>query len=150
MLKSIASARRNRSAMFDSNYMIAGPEIVFEDFGGDLVVLNISTGRYFGFNPAAARVWEALMAGVRPATVMSAGLAPASVRSFIEKLTACGLIVPSNSVESPLADDLRIALSTLKADPTVDVYEDLADLIVADPIHDADTSEGWPRMAKSA
>ncbi len=28
------------------------------------------------------------------------------------------------------------------------MYEDLADLIVADPIHDADDERGWPRLSK--
>ena len=55
-------------AMMNNCYIVAGPDIVFEKFGGDLVVLDIATGRYFGFNPTAARIWEALMAGASPRT----------------------------------------------------------------------------------
>ena len=36
--------------MMNNCYIVAGPDIVFEKFGGDLVVLDIATGRYFGFN----------------------------------------------------------------------------------------------------
>lgn len=136
--------------MFDSTYVIAGPDIVFEDFGGDLVVLNIATGQYFGFNATAAKLWQALMAGVRPTTLFAARVAPEAMRGFLERLTECGLVTPSDRAESPLADHLRSALMANPTPPTVDVYEDLADLIVADPIHDAETGEGWPRISKAA
>ena len=39
-------------------FRVAGPDIVFEEFDGELVVLNLASGRYFGFNAPAAAVWR--------------------------------------------------------------------------------------------
>ena len=136
--------------MMNICYAIAGPDIVFEKFGGDLVVLDIATGRYFGFNPTAARVWEALVAGVSPGSIAELGFDTASLRDFVEKLADYELIVPANHSAEPVPDQLRDALAADLSAPTCEVYEDLADLIVADPIHDADEQQGWPRMSKAA
>lgn len=136
--------------MMNNCYIVAGPDIVFEKFGGDLVVLDIATGRYFGFNPTAARVWEALMAGASPATIAELGFDVASVVGFVEKLEVYKLIVSAGVSNRLLPDQLRDPLTADLSAPTVEVYEDLADLIVADPIHDVDDQHGWPRMMKAA
>ncbi len=136
--------------MLENGYAIAGPDIVFENFNGDLVVLNIATGRYFGFNPTAARVWEALMSGARPESLVAAGVEPSALATFIEKLVQHELVKPSACGESPPSSQIRDALAIDCAAPTVDVYEDLADLIVADPIHDTAADQGWPRVSKAA
>jgi hypothetical protein len=136
--------------MAENGYAVAGPDIVFENFNGDLVVLNIATGRYFGFNPTAARVWEALMYGVRPATLVAAGVEPSALAAFLERLVQHELVTPTACGETTLSSQIRDALATDRSAPTVDVYEDLADLIVADPIHDTAADQGWPHVAKAA
>jgi hypothetical protein len=136
--------------MMNNCYIVAGPEIVFEKFGGDLVVLDIATGRYFGFNPTAARVWEALMAGASPATIAELGFDAALLGKFVEKLVDYKLIVPATLSSRSVPDQLRDSLAADLSAPTFEVYEDLADLIVADPIHDADDQQGWPRLVKAA
>lgn len=130
------------------SYKVAGPDIVFEQFDGDLVVLNLGTGQYFGFNAAAAAVWTVLMAGVRPEQMVVCGLELSSLSTFVERLVALGLIVPDPQGSGTLTNELRSLLTTDTSPPTVDTYDDLADLIVADPIHDVDQRAGWPHLAQ--
>lgn len=128
-------------------YKIAGPDIVFEQFDGDLVVLNLGTGQYFGFNASAAAVWTVLMAGVQPAQMVECGLTLSALDNFVERLVALTLVVPDPHGAGTLTDEFRALLATNSSPPTVDTYDDLADLIVADPIHDVDQQVGWPQLA---
>lgn len=132
------------------SYKTAGPDIVFEQFDGDLVVLNLATGQYFGFNPSAAAIWSALMAGATPQQVQSSGHSAPELGQFVDRLVALGLMVADPDATSSWHDDMRQQLAADLTPPTVDVYEDLADLIVADPIHDVDQKTGWPNMPHSA
>ena len=128
------------------SYKVAGPDIVFEQFDGDLVVLNLGTGQYFGFNAAAAAVWTVLMAGIQPGQMIECGQELSSLDSFVERLLALGLVVPDPQGSGTLTDAFRSLLTTDTSPPTVDTYDDLADLIVADPIHDVDQRIGWPHL----
>lgn len=125
---------------------VAGPDIIFEDFDGDLVVLNLKSGQYFGFNPAAAVVWEALMAGAAPAALAEASPDPAAIAPFAQRLLDLELVIVSDAAPADLAADAAERVAALAEAPQVQVYDDLADLIVADPIHDVDQEAGWPHM----
>ena len=41
---------------------------------------------------------------------------------------------------------LKKSLEDASAAPDLEIYDDLSDLILADPIHDVDNAEGWPKM----
>lgn len=127
-------------------YKIAGPDIVHEDFGGDLVVLNLASGQYFGLNSAAALVWTALLDGHDPAKIDTDQANSTTVADFVAKLQGFGLIVPDVDNAAPVTP----ANLSLPDAPTIEAYEDLADLIVADPIHDVDADMGWPKQPESS
>jgi len=129
---------------FEQTFQPAGPAIVFEDFDGDLVVLDLSRGRYFGFNAPGRLVWEALMAGASPARCAAAAPQPGTVHAFVGKLVEHGLIVAGDARGADPDPAVARALATPGTAPEVEVFDDLADLIVADPIHDTDTAQGWP------
>lgn len=122
----------------------AGPDIVFEEFDGDLVVLNLATGRYFGFNPAAATLWRALVMGVSPTDLMAALPQGAGFAAFVAALHENALVVETSDPTVAIDASLRALVAALDVAPVLEVYDDLSDLIVADPIHDADESQGWP------
>lgn len=115
-------------------FIPSSPDVVHEDFDGDLVILNLQTGAYFGLNPAAATLWNEIMAGRDPA--QAAGDAGAQ---FVSRLQELGLVIPSDTPAEPTAP------LTLGAAPVIDAYSDLSDLILADPIHDVDEAAGWPK-----
>jgi hypothetical protein len=134
-----------RHTVFNQSYKVAGPDIVHEEFDGDLVVLNLGTGRYFGFNAAAAAIWGGLMAGARPARFCGLGLADAEIGRFVAELADLGLILADpEAADAALPEEIRQALAAAVSPPSVESYDDLSDLIVADPIHDVDQETGWP------
>ncbi|WP_415183171.1 PqqD family protein [Phaeovulum sp.] len=122
-----------------TSFLIAGPDIVDEQFDGEMVILNLQTGQYFGLNESGAALWVALTSGQNPETI--AGQPGAD---FATRLVDLGLIKTSDS------DPVQGVELTLAAPPTIEVYDDLSDLIMADPIHDVDEDRGWPNRPETA
>lgn len=135
--------------MLDNSYQLANPDIVFERFGEDLVVLNLRSGQYFGFNGSGALVWRALSGGVAASKLRSAGMSQQALEPFLSALIDNGLLVAQTSTDIELEPVLQAELAMASEAPTVEVYEDLADLIMADPIHDVDVNTGWPNRPVS-
>ena len=130
--------------MFENSYQLANPDIVFEQFGDDLVVLNLRSGQYFGFNNVGALVWSALSSGVKANALIDAGVQSQHLETFLSSLISNELLVAQAPLDIELAQEVGIALAAASEVPTLEVYDDLADLIMADPIHDVDTETGWP------
>jgi hypothetical protein len=119
-------------------YQLAGPDIVHEEFDGEIVILNLQSGQYFGLNDSGAALWTVVQAGGDPAGV-SAEHGPV----FAARLVELGLVVESGEpVEVVPAQAIDTA-------PKIEIYDDLSDLILADPIHDVDQDEGWPKLPEA-
>jgi hypothetical protein len=70
-----------------------------------------------------------------------------AARSFIEKIIDFGLVRPADPAEkTEISAAVRAELAAIDAPPKVVVFDDLADLILADPVHDADEQVGWPAI----
>ena len=125
-------------------YKISGPDIVHEDFGGDLVVLNLESGQYFGLNPAGAVLWNTIVAGQDLTDCINDKDKATAANAFAKRLMELGLI-------TPYTPDTHAPTATISFEgaPTIEVYDDLSDLIIADPIHDVDAEAGWPHMPDS-
>lgn len=136
----------------DSAFRIRHEDVSAERIDGDVIAVNLVTGAYFSLSGSAADVWTAATSG-------------ASSAVWLECLdTAYGSPVPRPEIEELIASCVEHGLAasvdpdpnivpTLPADldrstwlpPVLDVFTDLADLILVDPIHDADDL-GWPRV----
>jgi hypothetical protein len=120
--------------------------IASEDFDGEFVVLDLDSGKYFSLAGAAAVVWRGLLAGHSVETLTAAlpggDARRDAVAGLVGSLVAHGLLVPGNP---PAPADAALADELVSADGFgIDVFDDLADLLVADPIHDVDQQAGWP------
>ena len=125
----------------------AGPDIVAEDFGGEIVVLNLANGRYFSLPGVSADIWRDLAGGSTPASLIElaapAGAAIAeAVASVVAGMLAEGLLRPRSAPATGVAP--KASFSGVATPPVMESYDDMADLILADPIHDVDESIGWP------
>lgn len=124
-------------------------DVASEDFDGEFVVLDLASGKYFSLLGGSATVWRGLMAGHSTETLCSQ-LADGDPRrseisTLIANLVDHGLIVPGAEPGAPpeaIAAEIAAADGPFK----VDMFDDLADLLVADPIHDVDQETGWPVM----
>ena len=131
-------------------YAVASAEIVSESFDGDFVVLDLSCGKYFSFSDSANVIWEAVSSGVAPADLLGGTISAAELEAFVETLVGHGLIEPrqisaSHGSASHYSD--RLAAATEK--PDLAVFDDLADLFMADPIHDVEETAGWPTVRQA-
>ena len=132
--------------MTNSGYQVAGEDIVFEEFDDDLVILNLATGQYFGLNETARHTWEALMSGMAPRLLGEHAPLNDTLDAFVQRLLEFGLVVSDENATKPVDEKISAALAGCSAAPQIEVYDDLSDLILADPIHDVEAEVGWPKM----
>ena len=143
---------------FESPLELAAPEVVAEEFSQEIVVLNLSSGKYFGLEGLAADLWRDLANGFAPASLIA--LAPAAdtkfsdgVTAFVAAVIAEKLLRPRSGAqggEGPHGDPVSAA--ALRAGgqaPALTGFDDMADLILADPIHDVEEEVGWPVIKRN-
>ncbi len=140
---------------FASSYEICSPSVIAEDFDGDIVILNLDDGRYFNLRGAGPNVWNTLMAGATAQSIVdSVGQSRPdwvdSTNRFLCRLHELKLIRTVSAVAATTVA-MPIDWNSLPAgdQPEIEVFDDLAQLILADPIHDVDAEAGWP-MRKAA
>lgn len=137
-------------------YAIASKDIVFESFDGEAVVLDLATGKYFGFTDTGSCLWEALSSGVSPenlvgATTGSGQLSVADLDAFVARLLEFGLLAPAaGQAAQPLSQALAAQLASAAEPAQVDIHDDLADLILVDPIHEVEEPQGWPAVKQAS
>ena len=129
-----------------SRYAINTPDVVAEDFNGEIVILNLANGHYFSLCGIACAIWSLLLAGHTPHSIVASIEAsrPDLVEGssqFVERLLELQLILARGDMEAS-AEPIE---ELWPGDgPAIEVYDDLAELIFADPIHDVDEQAGWP------
>ncbi|MEX1008072.1 MAG: PqqD family protein [Acidimicrobiia bacterium] len=143
-----------------ARFRLAGPEIISETFDdGESVVVNLENGFYFSLNPVGGLVFDLLGSGVSRAAAeqvvgaryeAAPGTICAAVADFATHLVEEGLLAVGAPADGSSAEDVAAQVRTGAADgrvpfenPTLTVYTDMQDLLLADPIHDYDET-GWP------
>lgn len=135
--------------MSSLSYKLPGPHVAHEQFDADLVILNLTTGQYFGCNASAASIWSALMAGATPAQIAEVGPPLALTSQYVDKLVGLGLLVAEPARGVTVEPGLLAALAADRTEPVLTTYDDLSDLIIADPVHEVDDGKGWPNLPKA-
>ena len=136
--------------MHHSNvYAVASKDIVFESFDGEAVVLDLSNGKYFGFSDSGSAVWQALSRGVG-IQALTGSIDAAALEAFVARLVEFGLLAPSDAAPQPLPSDFPAALAAAKEPLNVSIHDDLADLIIVDPIHEVEEPLGWPAVKQAS
>lgn len=128
-------------------YHPAGPHISWEAFDDEFVILDLNSGRYFSCAGGAAVLWRALLQGHDPAQ-FSRELAAneqtvAQLNACFEAIMTAGLLRGEGEA-TPLAEDILLAFKAAADDWRFEAFDDLAALLVADPIHESDREAGWP------
>lgn len=76
------------------------PDVVWAELDGELVLLDLRTGSYYGLNRVGADIWRLLAQGCTAETILSHLVADYDIgadqvrwdlRTFIDGLVACGL-----------------------------------------------------------
>lgn len=131
-------------------FELNSPDVLEEDFGEDLVLLNLQSGSYYNLTERAKAFLIAVLNGVDPEKMCEElkavdPQAGTDAGDFFERLLKHKLVrecsgttadVPSN----PQVDAVLSAGSSFGFEH----FDDLSDLLLADPIHDVDSEAGWP------
>lgn len=117
-----------------------------ETFDGEAVVVQLRTGLYFAFSPAATLLWEQFYAGAPLGDVIESRGAEDAQRVVDTARWLCA---------HELLDDEGFGWwsseefsSGSEVELGIQKFVDMADLLVLDPIHDLDLDgDGWPVVA---
>ena len=102
---------------------------VGDSIGNDTIVINIETGTYYSLEPAAGEVWN--LVGTAETALPEALVQPAIA------LVREGILEVAGE-DTPSANESSEEVFFKK-------YTDMADILMADPIHDVD-KDGWPAL----
>ena len=132
-------------------YSINAPNVVAEDFNGQIVILNLANGHYYSLQGIASQIWMLLIDGHTPGDILASierkrrEMVEESSQ-FIRRLLELNLIVAN---AEDVSCSLPIDATWLSESPQIEVFDDLAELIFADPIHDVDEQAGWPKRRQT-
>lgn len=139
-----------------SRFRLNDKQVVFEKFDGEVLAINLETGTYYSLPGVSAQIWNWLIDGADVEAVKQAlltyydgqaGAIENAVTQFLGKIQQDSLIVPVETGEA--SAPIAIVPGTVKkpfVDPIIEMYTDLQDLLLLDPIHDVD-DRGWPVFA---
>lgn len=129
-------------------------EKMFYDFAdGQAVVINYQTGMYYGMSLLGSAILDRIVAGKNVDEIISAVKAlpqcppdiAERVHGFIKELQENEVIVKGPTVSGgaePLAKEVGEDGFDLK----LDMFAEMSDLLLADPVHDVDMNAGWPKL----
>jgi hypothetical protein len=131
------------------------PDVLDEVFDGEAVLVNLITGCYYALDASATEIWGVLQGGRTPdgaARILTErhGLTPGRAEQlltpFIDRLLEEQLVVTGRpgETESPPPSE-GPAPGRALAEPGLQRFEDMQDLLLMDPVHDIDLDgDGWP------
>lgn len=131
-------------------YKLNEEKMFYDMAEGQAIVINFTTGMYYGTSSLGSAVLDSLLAGAAVEDVCKAIQAlpgcPADMdtqlNTFIGQLLEKEIIVPGESTGAAVTIDASALADGFKL--TVDEFAEVQDLILADPVHDVDVEQGWP------
>lgn len=139
--------------------MIDAARCAADTVEGETLVIDTVSGHLRVLTGVAPIVWDRLLV---PADVdrLAAEVAErygapaaAEVRALVSELEAAGLVLeaaegapPSEHVVPPQGLEWPETYAT----PGVEQYDDIAEIMLMDPVHEVDVAQGWPRKATDA
>jgi hypothetical protein len=148
------SANQPTTRMLETLYSAQTHGVMSEDFGDEIILVNLARGHYYSLRHTAAHVWRQVQSPAS-ATVLSQSLSTAfavetnearqSLTPFFEQLKAEKLLVEAlgkaiDGAISPLTAADRTAFTP----PILEIHTDMQEVLRLDPIHDVDADLGWP------
>ena len=126
-------------------------EVTSEVIDGELIIMHLRTGKYFSSAGVGPLVWSCLAGGmsgeeiaqtVAQSCSVTVPAVTADVEAFISSLNSEELV--REATEPVSASQTVPAVERMAyAKPVLQIYSDMQDLLLLDPIHDV-SEEGWP------
>lgn len=133
-------------------YEINAPAVSGEILDGEAVIMHLGRGHYFSAEGSGALLWAGIEQRLTIADLAEALMsryaidrnqAEQAANGFLEELAAHDLVRECASLQEA-ARDLDIGpITDIYSTPRLQIYTDMEDLLLLDPIHDVD-EVGWP------
>lgn len=134
-------------------YVANRRDVAHESFDDEVILIHFPSGKYFRLNAPGRVAWAVLANGATAAEIAAAlsgafevggPASRASADALVASLVAQGLVVQDVADRRSAATVAQP--SGVRApfeEPRLEIFTDLEQLFLVDPIHDVDAS-GWP------
>lgn len=131
-------------------YKINEKKMFFDVADGLAVVINTTTGMYYGTGLLGTAILSALADGITPSKIAAKIRENAGcpedfdqrLDSFINELVSKEILVPAEDSDGEPV--FKADVYEEGFDLSLDEYAEVQDLLQADPIHDVSEEMGWP------
>lgn len=135
-------------------YRLNEEKMFYDMAEGQAIVINFTTGMYYGTSSLGSAVLDALLAGSSVEDVCKAIQAlpgcpadmDAQLDTFVQALLEKEILAPGESTGAACVIDAASLADGFAL--TVDEFAEVQDLILADPVHDVDVEQGWPILGE--
>lgn len=147
LLRTVARVRHTDPVR--KSLTVSGQNLIHDTIDGETIIIDTVGGRLSMLGGAAAMIWLAAVAGIDPDLLTAAvadrfgDQAAQQTQDFIDQLSSLGLV---SVVAEPGTDPGSLDWPSDWATPSIDQFEDIADIMTMDPIHEVDPTQGWPRQ----
>lgn len=126
------------------------PLLISQQFDSEVVLANYQNGVYYNLDGTAAQIWLGIKAGRSVAEIAGAFTAATGgdpdvitrqVQTFVNGMLAEGLI--ANGASEARVEGWSPVVSGEFVVPEFQRFDNLRELLLMDPVHDAG-EEGWP------
>jgi len=145
-------------------YEPAGPDIVSEEIDGEVIIVNLRNGNYYSLSQSATVIWagiqehatlERLQYHLQRRYSGENGSMERDLAELIRALEAEELITHLDASDS--AAPVEAATADAEAGdkeayrpPIFERFTDMGDLLLLDPVHEAEDEKGWPHAKANA
>ena len=131
-------------------YKLNEEKMFYDVADGIAVIIDFTTGVYYGMDALSSAVFDALMAGASSEAVVNALKqlpgCPADIEdlynAFIQKMLDRQMILGDGTGDACAAFDEALAANGFQLN--CEDFSEVRDLLMADPIHDVEPEMGWP------
>ncbi len=123
--------------------------VTHQNIEGEVIAIHMARGTYHSLTGAAAVVWGELVSEPQSVETLNDAFDAAPkdslqrLQALIEQLVEQDLVEPAD-ITAATSMNNRVAWE----EPVMESFDDMQDLLLADPIHDVD-ERGWPSLASA-
>lgn len=143
--------------MINKAYKINDTKVISETLDGETIIINLDTGNYYSTNPTGAIIWNQIESGNGTQNILNYFLNHYEVEEniiekhlmeTIELLLKDSLIIEesSHSTAEGATEDKNNLIKEPFIAPKIERYDDMKEMLLADPIHDVSENDGWPNL----
>jgi hypothetical protein len=122
-------------------------KVVSDHFDGEVVVVNLESGSYYSIRETAQEIWSLIENNISKSRIINSFTnlteeENLKIENYFDFLLLEGLIEENEIQDSDISNSLTFV------DLLYTKFDDMSNLIMIDPIHEADEEKGWPNKPK--